>query len=99
MVFMGHVLSKNGIGAAHSKLKAVTDTQQPTNATEVRNFLGLVNYCVHFIPNLATLAESLRRLTRSSCTWSWNEEQELEQESTFNALKCALASSSSSEWK
>lgn len=42
--FMGHVLSKNGIGAAQSKIEAVENTRRPTNATEVRSFLGLVTY-------------------------------------------------------
>lgn len=89
MEFMGHVLSKNGVGATQSKVEAVQNTRQPNNATEVRSFLGLVNYCGRFIPNLATIAEPLRRLTRSTCTWSWGKEQE----AAFKALKLALASS------
>ncbi len=86
---MGHVLSKNGVGATQSKVEAVQNTRQPNNAKEVRSFLGLVNYCGRFIPNLATIAEPLRRLTRSTCTWSWGKEQE----AAFKALKVALASS------
>lgn len=67
---------ENGVGAAQSKVEAVQNTRQPKNATEVRSFLGLVNYCGRFIPSLATIAEPLRRLTRSTCPWSWGKEQE-----------------------
>ena len=87
--FMGHVLSKNGIGAAQSKIEAVENTRRPTNAAEVRSFLGLVNYCGRFIPNLATTSEPLRRLTRQSCKWTWGSEQE----TAFVELKRQLASS------
>ena len=85
--FMGHVLSKNGIGAAQSKIEAVENTRRPTNAAEVRSFLGLVNYCGRFIPNLATTSEPLRRLTRQSCKWTWGSEQEM----AFVELKEQLA--------
>ena len=68
--FMGYVLSKNGIRTAQSKIKAMENTHWPTNATEVRSFLGLVKYCGRFIPNLATTFEPLTRLTRQSCKWT-----------------------------
>ena len=87
--FMGHVLSKNGIGAAQSKIEAVENTRRPTNAAEVRSFLGLVNYCGRFIPNLAMTSEPLRRLKRHSCKWTWGSEQEM----AFVELKKQLASS------
>lgn len=87
--FIGHVLSKNGIGAAQSKIQAVENTRRPTNAAEVRSFLGLVNYCGRFISNFATTSEPLRRLTRQSCKWIWGSEQER----AFVELKRQLASS------
>ncbi len=68
--FMGHVLSKNDIGVAQSKIETVENTRRPTNEAEVRSFFGLFNYCGRFIPNLTTTAEPLRRLTRQSCKWT-----------------------------
>ena len=44
MVFMGLVLSNNGIGPAEDKVKAMVDAREPHSASEVRNFLGLANY-------------------------------------------------------
>ena len=62
--FRGHILSVRGIGPADIKVKAVVDAREPTNAAEVRCFLGLVNFTARFIPDLATVSEPLRQLTR-----------------------------------
>lgn len=82
---IGQVLQ--GIPGVHN----LSDDQQrrPTNAAEVRSFLGLVNYCGRFIPNLATTFEPLRRLTRQSSKWTWASEKE----TAFLELKRQLASS------
>ena len=45
---MGHALSARGIGAAVVKVKAVVDAREPTNAAEVRSFLGPVNFTARF---------------------------------------------------
>ncbi|KAL9985304.1 hypothetical protein ACROYT_G007692 [Oculina patagonica] len=63
MVFMGLVLTNNGIGPAKDKVKAIVDAREPHSASEVRSFLGLANYNAQFIPDFATVAEPLRRLT------------------------------------
>lgn len=44
---------------------------------EVRSFLGLVNFCASFIPNLATINEPLRKLTRKGIKFKWEKTQEL----------------------
>ena len=62
--FMGNVLSARGIGPADVKVKAVVDAREPTNAAEVRSFLGLVNFTARFIPDLATVSAPLRQLTK-----------------------------------
>ena len=51
MVFMGLVLSDNGIGPAEDKVKAIVDAREPQSASEVRSFLGLANYNARFIPD------------------------------------------------
>ena len=59
----------------------------PKDAEEVRSFLGLVNYSGRFIPNLATISEPLRRLTKKGVSFDWNEEQI----HSFQELKARLA--------
>ena len=62
--FMRYLLSNQGIGPTESSVGAVVDAREPQNAEEVRSFLGLVNFSARFIPNLASIAEPLHRLTR-----------------------------------
>lgn len=65
LVFMGHVLSSRGIGPDQTKVDAVREFREPLNVLEVRSFLGLVNCMGRFIPDLVTVADPLRRLTRA----------------------------------
>ena len=85
---MGHVLSARGIGPANVKVKAVVDAREPTNAAEVRSFLGLVNFTARFIPDLGTVSAPLRQLTKSGEPFVWGPEQQ----QSFDELKKRLSS-------
>ena len=87
--FMGHVLSEHGISLAESKTEAVLNARRPESVAEVRSFLGLVNFSSRFIPDLATIAEPLRRLTKKSEPFEWGQQQE----ESFNRLKQELSNS------
>jgi len=50
---------------AADKVKAVVEAGEPESVSEVRSFLGVVNYSRRFIPELATLSEPLRILTKT----------------------------------
>ena len=54
LTFVGMVLSANGISFAADKAESVTSAREPQNVSEIRNFLGLVNYCGRLIPDLRT---------------------------------------------
>ena len=85
--FVGHTLSKHGIGPTEETVKAVREARAPQSASEVRSFLGLVNFNARYIADLATLSEPLRRLTRKSVTFNWGKEQQ----AAFEKLKTALS--------
>ena len=75
LTFMGHVLSSRGVGVAAEKVKVVVEAREPESFSEVRSFLGLVNYSGRLIPVLATLSEPLRRLTKKDVVFQWGLEQ------------------------
>ena len=91
LIFMGHVLSKNGIEPTDEKVKAVNEAKRPENVSEVRSFLGLVNYCGRYINNLSTIEEPLRRLTRKNVIWQWGNEQECSFQELKKRLTCATS--------
>ena len=62
MIFMGHVLSADGISANPEKVDKVRDWPVPNNAKELHSFLGLASYYSQFMPNFAHIAKCLHQL-------------------------------------
>jgi hypothetical protein len=48
VAFLGHVVTKDGIAVDLGKVEAVVNWVRPSNAHEVRSFLGLVGYYRRF---------------------------------------------------
>ena len=42
--FLGHCFSSEGVQVSASKVKAVSEMKPPTNVSELRRFLGMINY-------------------------------------------------------
>ena len=53
IVFLGHIISPEGIKIDPSKTEAITKMPLPRSVNELQRFLGMVNYLGKFIPNLA----------------------------------------------
>ena len=62
VVFLGYVLSADGISANPKKVDAVKNWPVPTSAKELHSFLGLASYCCCFIPKFAAIAKCLHDL-------------------------------------
>ena len=52
MVALGHVLSAKGIQPGKAKVEAIQNATAPTNVTELRAYLGLINYYHRYLRNL-----------------------------------------------
>ena len=73
--FLGHQVSKEGIQADPEKIAAIVKMKPPSNITELRRFLGMINQCGKFSPNLAELTKPLRALLTKNCKWHWSQPQ------------------------
>ena len=73
-VFLGHVISAEGIFVDPRKVEAVLKWERPTNVTEIRSFLGLAGYYRRFIEGFSTIASPLTKLTRKEVRFVWLEE-------------------------
>ena len=87
VVFLGHVISAEGIFVDPRKVEAVLKWERPTNVTEIQSFLGFVGYYRRFIEGFSTLA-SHSKLTRKEVRFVWSEECE----ASFRELKERLTS-------
>ena len=64
--FCGHKIDKDGLHKMKTKTEAVMSAPRPENVSQLRAFLGLVNYYHKFLPNLATKLQALYHLLKYS---------------------------------
>lgn len=74
--FCGHEISQDGLHKSQKKVDAVVNAPRPENVSQVRSFLGLINYYQHFLPNLSTLLQPLHKLLEKGSKWKWTPECE-----------------------
>ena len=74
--FLGQVLTPSGISSDPDKVSAVVQMRQPTNVSEVRRLLGMVNQLSKFVPNLADMTKPLRDLLSKHNQWTWDKPQQ-----------------------
>ena len=86
VVYLGHVFSASGMAPDHRKIVAVQEWPIPTNATEVRQFLGLASYYRRYIHQFADIAKPLNALTQKATAFEWTGECQ----DAFNSLKRKL---------
>lgn len=88
VVFLGHVVSGEGISVDSKKVEAIIDWERPKNVSEVRSFLGLAGYYRRFVEGFSQIATPLSRLTRKDLKFVWDEKCE----NSFQELKRRLTS-------
>ena len=87
--YLGHVISKDGLKPLDSKVRAILQAPVPINLSELKAFLGLVNYYGKFLPNLSATLALLHKLLATGNRFQWSDSQQ----NAFDAVKRQLASS------
>ena len=75
VTYLGHRIDKEGLHPTEAKTKAILQAPAPKNVTELRAFLGLLNYYGKFLPNLSTILAPLHKLLKNHTKWIWRAEQ------------------------
>ena len=89
IVYLGFLINAEGISPVKSKLEPIMKLPRPQNVTQLKSFLGMINYYHRHLPNLADNLEPLHRLLRKGYTWKWGDAQE----ASFKKAKDLLCSS------
>ncbi|GBG66421.1 hypothetical protein CBR_g61465 [Chara braunii] len=86
VIYLGHVISGEGLAPEATKVAAVQDWPRPANIRDVRSFLGLASYYRKFIKNFSVIAAPLTDLTKKDTSFLWTSECQ----EAFTRLKEAL---------
>lgn len=84
--YLGHRINAEGIFPGQAKVDAVQSFSTPNSVTNIRTFLGIVNYYRQWIKNCAEIQAPLNNLTRKDVPFEWTPACER----SFQQLKTAL---------
>ena len=77
VLFLGHVVSSKGVHTDPQKTDIVSTLSTPPTIEHMRLFLGLAGYYRCFIPNFATIAAPLVRITKIGKQFCWGDKQQV----------------------
>ncbi len=83
--FLGYTVSAQGVHPNEDHLNAMLHAPVPTDAHQLRSFLGLISWYSKFIPNFATVVEPFHACIRKGVDFSWAEEAQ----KSFNTERVA----------
>eukprot|EP00731_Ephydatia_muelleri_P036424 Em0253g4a len=73
--YLGFHISGEGIRPTQEKRQAIVNAPAPGDATQLKSFIGLVNYYSKFLPSLADTLAPLYKLLGKHQRWHWGKEQ------------------------
>ena len=76
VVYLGHIISKDGVKPNPEKVKAVREFPRPRNLKNIRQFLGLTGYYRRFIEGYAEIAKPLSHLLKDNVPFIWGNSEE-----------------------
>jgi RNase H-like domain found in reverse transcriptase/Reverse transcriptase (RNA-dependent DNA polymerase) len=80
---LGHVIDDRGLYADADKMACICNWHTPQNLKEVQRFLGLVQYLVHFMPDITAYTGPLSAICRNGQPFYWKPLHE----ACFNHIK------------
>ena len=72
--YCGYTINKDGLHKTDSKIDAINKMPRPTNVTEVRAFIGFINYYGRFIKDLSTILYPLNKLLCKGTKFVWSKQ-------------------------
>ncbi|CAM8911119.1 unnamed protein product [Rhodiola kirilowii] len=86
VMFLGFVVSSQGLKVDEEKIKAIQDWPTPTTIGHVRSFHGLASFYKRFVKDFSTVAAPLTSVIKKNVEFKWGPAQE----EAFNKLKDSL---------
>jgi hypothetical protein len=74
VLFLGHVISPEGIAVDPGKVQDVLDRKPPKSVHQVRSFLGLAGYYRRFISNFSKFSKPITELLNKGTKYVWSKD-------------------------
>ncbi|KAG7295117.1 hypothetical protein JYU34_022067 [Plutella xylostella] len=88
VTYLGYRIDKFGLHTDPNKIQAIVAAPVPTNVTQLKSFMGLVNFYSKFCVNMSDILKPLYNLLKKNSTWKWSDECNF----AFNKIKKVLSS-------
>jgi hypothetical protein len=72
ILFLGHILSAEGVAVDPSKVKDILDWKPPTIVHQVRSFLGMAGYYRRFIQDFSKVSKPITELLKNNVKFNWS---------------------------
>ena len=86
--FLGHKIGREGTSPHPNKVRPIVDLEQPSNVSELRSVMGMVNHLGQYLPHLSTVTKPLNDLLKTDSVWNWGYEQQ----EAFTKIKIMVTS-------
>ena len=73
---LGHAVNKEGVKHIAAKVEAVKNARAPTNVSDLKSFLGMINFYGKYLKNLSVVLAPLHVLLRKGTPFKCKPEQE-----------------------
>ncbi|XP_055542887.1 uncharacterized protein K02A2.6-like [Wyeomyia smithii] len=72
--FLGHIIDEDGLHPDPEKTRAISQMPAPKNISQLRSYLGAINYYGRFVGQMKELRAPLDRLLKKDARWDWTAE-------------------------
>lgn len=72
--YLGYVVNEEGVKPSKDLLKSIQDAPEPTDKSELKSYLGLLNFYNDYIPHASDKLAPLYDLTKNHVPWVWTGE-------------------------
>ena len=86
VTYLGHKVSARGVETTEDKVRAILRAPEPGSVSQLRSWLGGINYYGKFLKDLSTVLAPLYVLLRQNQPWRWGDAER----SAFEAGKRLL---------
>ena len=67
--YLGHGIDEQGIHPLPEKVEAIRNAPVPRDVSQLKSYLGLLNYYAKFMPNMSKGLKPLYDLLQKNCPW------------------------------